>query len=161
MPRRIPPQKPVLRWQNSRTWARLIREAEALWHVDVRDLRRLGALELGQLLVEVPPSLRSRVNRWLASYHVATRLELDEAGGREPPASARVAAQPVMQRDWIRSGRSDPADAALPPAPAGADPRSELPLPAARADRVATPGSARCSPQDPGAEPEAFPGSPG
>lgn len=161
MPRRIPPQKPVSRWQNSRTWARLIREAEALWHVDVRDLRRLGALELGQLLVEVPPSLRSRVNRWLASYHVATRLELDEAGGREPPASALVTAQTKIQRNWISSGRSDPADAALPPAPAAGDPRSERPSPVAQADRVATPGSAQCSLQDPGAEPEAFRDSPG
>ena len=65
----------VRRWQDTRTWARLIREAEALCHVDVRDLRRLGALELSQLLEEVPPSLRPRVNRWLACYGVLTRLE--------------------------------------------------------------------------------------
>jgi len=64
----------VQRWQDTRTWARLIREAEALWHVDVRDLRRLGALELSQLLAEVPPSLRPRVNRWLRCYRVTTRL---------------------------------------------------------------------------------------
>ncbi len=64
----------VRRWQDSRTWARLICEAEALWHVDVRDLRRLAALELGQLLEEVPPGLRPRVNRWLARYRVSTRL---------------------------------------------------------------------------------------
>jgi hypothetical protein len=62
------------RWQDTRTWARLIREAEALWHVDVRDLRRLGALELHQLLEEVPPTLRPRVNRWLRCYRVTTRL---------------------------------------------------------------------------------------
>lgn len=68
-------KRPVRRWQNSRTWARLIREAENLWHVDVRDLRRLGALELGQLLEEVPPGLRTRVNRWLIGYGVATRLD--------------------------------------------------------------------------------------
>lgn len=61
-------------WQQVRTWARLIREAEALWRVDVRELRRLGALELAQLLEEVPPSQRSRVNRWLQGYAVATRL---------------------------------------------------------------------------------------
>jgi hypothetical protein len=61
-------------WQDTRTWARLIREAEALWHVDVRDLRRLGATELAQLLEEVPPRLRPRVNRWLACYGVLTRL---------------------------------------------------------------------------------------
>ena len=61
-------------WQQVRTWARLIREAEALWHVDVRALRRMGALELSQLLEEVPPMHRHRVNRWLTSYAVATRL---------------------------------------------------------------------------------------
>ena len=38
------------RWQQVRTWARLIREAECLWHVDVRALRRMGALELSQLI---------------------------------------------------------------------------------------------------------------
>lgn len=64
----------VQRWQSVRTWARLIREAEALWHVEARDLRRLGAQELAQLLVEVPPSLRGRVNRWLATLGVCTRL---------------------------------------------------------------------------------------
>ena len=40
----------------------------------VRDLRRLGALELSQLLEEVPPTLRPRVNRWLRCYRVTTRL---------------------------------------------------------------------------------------
>jgi hypothetical protein len=64
----------VRRWQDARTWARLIREAEALWHIDVRDLHRLAALELGQLIEEVPKRLRARVNRWLAWYRVATRL---------------------------------------------------------------------------------------
>ncbi|WP_240789273.1 MULTISPECIES: hypothetical protein [unclassified Synechococcus] len=62
-------------WQQVRTWARLIREAEALWHVDVRELKRLGALELSQLLEEVPPAQRQRVNRWLRRYAVATRLQ--------------------------------------------------------------------------------------
>ena len=62
------------RWQAVRTWARLIREAEALWHVDVRALHRLAAQELGQLVQEVPPRLRRRVNRWLARLGVATRL---------------------------------------------------------------------------------------
>ena len=61
-------------WQQVRTWARLIREAEALWHVDVRALRRLGAVELSQLIEEVPPVQRQRVNRWLGCYAVATRL---------------------------------------------------------------------------------------
>ena len=52
------PQQRIRRWKNVRTWARLIREAEALWRVDVRALHRLAALELGQLLQEVPPRLR-------------------------------------------------------------------------------------------------------
>ena len=68
------PQQRLLRWQAVRSWARLIREAEALWRVDVRDLRRLAAHELGQLLQEVPPRLRQRVNRWLERLQVATRL---------------------------------------------------------------------------------------
>jgi|TARA_B100001939_G_scaffold151153_1_gene130663 hypothetical protein len=54
--------------------ARLIREAEDLWHVDVKDLRRLGALELDQLLHEVPTGLRPRVNRWLKGYGAKTRM---------------------------------------------------------------------------------------
>ena len=64
------------RWQDARTWARLIREAEALWHVDVRDLHRLGAQELRQLNGEVPGWQRHRVNRWLACYRAATRLTI-------------------------------------------------------------------------------------
>jgi len=62
------------RWQRARTWARLIREAEALWHVDLRILHRLAAQELGQLLEEVPPGMRRRVNPWLKRFHTATRL---------------------------------------------------------------------------------------
>ena len=37
------PQQRLVRWQAVSSWARLIREAEALWRVDVRDLRRLAA----------------------------------------------------------------------------------------------------------------------
>ncbi len=62
------------RWQQVRTWARLIREAECLWHVDVRELKRLGALELSHLLEEVPSCQRARVNRWLMRYSASTRL---------------------------------------------------------------------------------------
>ncbi len=62
------------RWQQVRTWARLIREAECLWHVDVRELKRLGALELSHLLDEVPSCQRARVNRWLMRYSASTRL---------------------------------------------------------------------------------------
>ena len=61
-------------WQRARTLARLIREAEDLWHVDAKDLRRLGALELDQLLHEVPTGLRPRVNRWLKGYGAKTRM---------------------------------------------------------------------------------------
>lgn len=64
----------VRRWQSVRSWARLIREAEALWHVDARLLHRLAAEELVRLVQEVPPRLRRRVNRWLERFHVATRL---------------------------------------------------------------------------------------
>ena len=67
-------QQQLLQWQAARTWARLIREAECLWHVDVRALHRLAAEELGLLLQEVPPPLRPRVNRWLRGYGVVTRL---------------------------------------------------------------------------------------
>ncbi len=49
--------------------------SRALWRVDVRALHRLAALELGQLLQEVPPRLRRRVNRWLRRMGVVTRLE--------------------------------------------------------------------------------------
>ncbi len=70
-----PLRRRLRHWQQVRTWARLIREAESLWHVDVRELRRLGALELSQLLQEVPPCQRSRVNRWLDGYAVVTRFE--------------------------------------------------------------------------------------
>ena len=69
----------VRRWQDTRTWARLIREAEALWHIDVRDLHRLAALELGRLIGEVPARLRTRVNRWLVGYRVATRLPISSS----------------------------------------------------------------------------------
>ncbi|MFM7269767.1 MAG: hypothetical protein ACKOZT_14490 [Cyanobium sp.] len=62
------------RWQVVRTWARLIREAEGLWHVEGRELHRLAAQELVQLVQEVPPRLRRRVNLWLKRLHVATRL---------------------------------------------------------------------------------------
>ena len=67
-------RKRLRKWQQVRTWARLIREAESLWRVDVRDLRRIGAIELSQLIEEVPPSHRRRVNRWLVKYSVSTRF---------------------------------------------------------------------------------------
>ena len=73
-PRHRPIRSRLRQWQQVRTWARVIREAEALWHVDVRALRRMGAQELSQLLEEVPPAQRQRVNRWLHGYCAATRL---------------------------------------------------------------------------------------
>ena len=73
-PHHRPIRSRLRQWQQVRTWARLIREAEALWHVDVRALRRMGADELSQLIGEVPAPHRKRVNRWLRCYSVATRL---------------------------------------------------------------------------------------
>ena len=84
-----PLRRRLRRWQQVRTWARLIREAESLWHVDVRELRRLGAIELSQLLEEVPPVQRLRVNRWLTRYAVATRFnnprQLEEQSFKNAP----------------------------------------------------------------------------
>ena len=63
-------------WQQARSWARLIKEAENLWQVEEKEIKRLGALELSQLLNEVPPSYRRRVNLWLIKYSVGTRFEV-------------------------------------------------------------------------------------
>lgn len=62
-------------WQSVRTWAWLIREAEGLWSEDARFLQRLGSTELLQVVQEVPPRLRRRVNLWLERFHVLTRLK--------------------------------------------------------------------------------------
>ena len=67
-------KKRLRQWQEVRSWARLIREAEYLWHFDLRDLKRIGAIELTQLIEEVPYSHRKRVDRWLLKYSVATRF---------------------------------------------------------------------------------------
>jgi hypothetical protein len=67
--------KRLKHWQSVRTWAWLIREAEALWSADARFLKRLGAAELLQVVQEVPPRLRRRVNLWLKRFHVLTRLQ--------------------------------------------------------------------------------------
>jgi len=64
------------RWQDVRNWARLIREAEALWQIDGRELHCLGGLELGQLIGEVPGRQRYWAHRWLACYRAATRLTI-------------------------------------------------------------------------------------
>ena len=77
------PQRRLRQWQQARTWARLIREAEALWHVDVRALRRMGAEELSQLLEEIPPAQRQRINRWLHGYAAATRLQSAQHTSRQ------------------------------------------------------------------------------
>jgi len=68
-------RKRLKHWQSVRTWAWLIREAEALWSEDARFLQRLGAAELLQVVQEVPPRLRRRVNLWLEHFHVLTRLQ--------------------------------------------------------------------------------------
>jgi hypothetical protein len=67
--------KRLKQWQSVRTWAWLIREAEGLWSEDARFLQRLGAAELLQVVQEVPPRLRRRVNLWLEHFHVLTRLQ--------------------------------------------------------------------------------------
>ncbi len=69
-----PLQKRVNAWQQARTWARLIREAESLWKEDQKEIKRIGELELSQLLSEIPKNQRQRVNRWLKYYLVTTRL---------------------------------------------------------------------------------------
>ena len=65
-------------WQQVRSWARLVREAEILWKVDQKELKRLGALELSQLVTEIPPSYRRRVNLWLRKFSLATRFECEK-----------------------------------------------------------------------------------
>ena len=68
-------KKRLRQWQHSRSWARLICEAEKMWGLESRDLKRLGAMELIQLQNEMPFNVRRRVNFWLVKYSGATRLE--------------------------------------------------------------------------------------
>ena len=65
----------VRKWQQVRTWARLINEVQSLWHVEDRELRRIGAFELSQLLMEVPFSQRSRVKNWACRYETLTKFK--------------------------------------------------------------------------------------
>ena len=68
-------KKRLRQWQHSRSWARLICEAEKMWSLESRDLKRLGAMELIQLQNEMPFNVRRRVNYWLIKYSGVTRLE--------------------------------------------------------------------------------------
>ena len=68
-------KKRLRHWQHSRSWARLICEAEKMWSLESRELKRLGAMELIQLQNEMPFNVRRRVNYWLVKYSGATRLE--------------------------------------------------------------------------------------
>ena len=68
-------KKRLRQWQHSRSWARLICEAERMWSLESRELKRLGAMELIQLQNEMPFHVRRRVNCWLVRYSGATRLE--------------------------------------------------------------------------------------
>ncbi len=68
-------KKRLRQWQHSRSWARLICEAEKMWRLESRELKRLGAMELIQLQNEMPFNVRRRVNFWLVKYSGATRLE--------------------------------------------------------------------------------------
>ena len=68
-------KKRLRQWQHSRSWARLICEAEKMWSLESRELKRLGAIELIQLQNEMPFNVRRRVNFWLVKYSGATRLQ--------------------------------------------------------------------------------------
>ena len=68
-------KKRLRQWQHSRSWARLICEAEKMWSLESRELKRLGAIELIQLQNEMPFNVRRRVNFWLVRYSGVTRLE--------------------------------------------------------------------------------------
>ena len=68
-------KKRLRQWQYSRSWARLICEAEKMWSLESKELKRLGAMELIQLQNEMPFNVRRRVNYWLVKYSGATRLE--------------------------------------------------------------------------------------
>ena len=68
-------KKRLRQWQHSRSWARLICEAEKMWSLESKELKRLGAIELIQLQNEMPFNVRRRVNVWLVRYSGATRLE--------------------------------------------------------------------------------------
>ncbi len=65
--------KRLRQWKQVRSWARLIRAAENLWHVDEKELKRLGAIELMQLHHEVPLLQRKRVKRWLDNYSLGNK----------------------------------------------------------------------------------------
>ena len=67
-------KKRLRQWQHSRSWARLICEAEKMWSLESKELKRLGAIELIQLQNEMPFNVRRRVNYWLVKYSGATRL---------------------------------------------------------------------------------------
>ncbi len=68
-------KKRLRQWQHSRSWARLICEAEKMWSLESKELKRLGAMELIQLQNEMPFNVRRRVNFWLVKYSGTTRLE--------------------------------------------------------------------------------------
>ncbi len=68
-------KKRLRQWQHSRSWARLICEAEKMWSLESKELKRLGAIELIQLQNEMPFNVRRRVNFWLVRYSGATRFE--------------------------------------------------------------------------------------
>ena len=68
-------KKRLRQWQHSRSWARLICEAEKMWSLESRELKRLGAMELIQLQNEMPFNVRRRVNFWLIRFSGATRLK--------------------------------------------------------------------------------------
>ena len=68
-------KKRLRQWQHSRSWARLICEAEKMWSLESKELKKIGAIELIQLQNEMPFNVRRRVNYWFVKYSGATRLE--------------------------------------------------------------------------------------
>ncbi len=68
----------ITQWKQVRTWTCLIREAESFWYAEEREIRRLGAVELSQLLQEIPLGKRGRINRWLYRYSIANKFKGSE-----------------------------------------------------------------------------------
>ena len=71
---RVNIRKQLRQWQYSRSWARLICEAEKFWKVEPKELKKFGALELDQLLNEIPKVYKKKVYFWLAKFSLYKKL---------------------------------------------------------------------------------------
>tara|TARA_Y100001968_G_C18996638_1_gene543926 strand:+ start:160 stop:402 length:243 start_codon:yes stop_codon:yes gene_type:complete len=67
-------RKQLRKWQYSRSWARLICEAEKLWKVEPKELKKMGAFELNHLLNEVPKEYKKKVYYWLMKFSIYKKL---------------------------------------------------------------------------------------